>query len=94
MRQSRTKAINERAVSLDTETYDLLIIAEAEVVLYDKVLIFLDFILVHLTLLHFRKVPGNDVLPGRSHNRVFFLSLTDVKPGRNCQSLLTRKVKK
>ena len=57
----------------------MLVIAEAEVVLYDKILILLDFILVHLTLLHFLKVPGNDVLPGRGYNGIFLLPFTDVE---------------
>jgi len=65
--------INAKNIILQCDN-DLLVIPEAEVVLNDKVFIFLDFILVHLTFLHFRKVPGNDVLPGRSHNRVFLLS--------------------
>jgi hypothetical protein len=73
VRQSTTKVTNKRTASDHDWTYDLLVIAEAEVVLYDKVLILLDLILVHLTLLHFRKVPGNNVLPGRSHNRIFLL---------------------
>lgn|SRR6266850_45225 len=60
-------------------TYNFLVIAEAEVVLYNKVLILLDFILIHLTLLHFLKVPGNDVLPGRGYNGIFLLPFTDVE---------------
>ena len=77
-------------------TYDLLVIAEAEVVLHDKILIFLDFILVHLTLLHFRKVPGDDILPGRGHNGIFLLPFTDIEPeGRMLNILrLHNEVKK
>lgn len=60
-------------------TYNLLVIAEAEVVLYNMILVLLDFILIHLTLLHFLKVPGNDVLPGRGHNGIFLLPFTDVE---------------
>lgn len=83
MRQSTTEAFNERTFSDHDWTYNLLVIAEAEVVLHDKVLILLDFILVHLTLLHFRKVPGNNVLPSRSYNRILLLRFTDVKSGQN-----------
>lgn len=75
-----TKEINEWTDSSYEWTYDLLVIAEAEVVLYNKILIFLDFILIHLTLLHFREVPGNNILPGRGHNCIFLLPFTDVKP--------------
>jgi hypothetical protein len=60
-------------------TYNLLVIAEAEVVLYNKILILLDFILIHLTLLHFLKVPGNDVLSSRGYNGIFLLPFADVE---------------
>ena len=74
------KAVNGRTVFNHEWTYDLLVIAEAEAVLHDKILIFLNFILVHLTLLHFRKVPGDDVLPARGHNGILLLPFTDIEP--------------
>jgi len=61
-------------------TDDLLVIAEAEVVLYNKILILLDFIFIHLTLLHFRKVPSNDILPSRGHDSIFLLPFADIEP--------------
>ena len=63
-----------------TETYDVFVVAEAEIILHNKIFIHLDFILIHLPLLHFGKVPGNHVLPGGSHDRILFLTLADVEP--------------
>lgn len=80
MQQSTTKAINGGTVFNHEWAYDLLVIAEAEAILHDKILIFLNFILVHLTLFHFRKVPGDDVLPGRGHNGILLLPFTDIEP--------------
>ena len=80
MRQSTTKVVNIRTVSNHEWTHDLLVITETEAVLHDEILIFLDFVLVHLTLLYLGKVPGDDVLPGRGHDGILLLPFTDIEP--------------
>jgi len=53
----------------------LFIVPELEIVLHDHVFVFLDLILVKVSLLNLREVPCDDILPRRCDNGILFLPL-------------------
>lgn len=62
------------------ETYDIIRVAEQEVVLNDFIAILLDLVLVNLALLDAVKVPCNDIWTRRRDDGLFDLIGTSIEP--------------
>lgn len=68
-------------------THNLLVVAKLEVILHDMIFVFLDFISIKKSSLHFREVPRDNELSSGGNDGILLLTLALVESAHQNQNL-------